>query len=140
MEFALVLPLLCLLLLGVLDFGRCFNYWIDETHLSHEGSRWAAVNKNPGPGASLQQSIRMQSDTPELRNGGSSSTPNPLQVCIDFPNGTTNVGDPVRTSITTTYNFLAFLGNRIGITQKTVTATSTMRIEVPPTNYSAGCA
>ena len=33
-EFALVLPVLLLLLLGVLDFGKAYNYWIDTTHLS----------------------------------------------------------------------------------------------------------
>ena len=57
-EFALVAPVLLLLLLGMVDFGRAYNYWIDSTHLVHTGARWAAVNKNPGPGATLQESIR----------------------------------------------------------------------------------
>jgi Flp pilus assembly protein TadG len=38
-EFVLVLPLLLVLLLGMLDLGKAFNYWIDETHLAHEGAR-----------------------------------------------------------------------------------------------------
>jgi Flp pilus assembly protein TadG len=46
-EFVLVLPLLLVLLFGMLDFGKAFNYWIDETHLANEGARFAAVNKNP---------------------------------------------------------------------------------------------
>ena len=46
-EFVLVLPLLLLLLIGMLDLGKAFNYWIDETHLANEGARYAAVNKNP---------------------------------------------------------------------------------------------
>jgi len=140
-EFALVLPLLLLLLLGALDFGKAFNYWIDETHLSNEAARWAAVNKNPGPGATLQATIRQQADTPELRNGGSASIANPAQVCISFPSGTSNVGDPVRVSVSTTYTFLSFLGNKLGIVQnKQISASSTMRLEARPTNYSAGCA
>ena len=56
-EFALVVPLFLLLLLGMFDFGKAFNYWIDGTHLSHEGVRFAAVGKNPGPGATLQCSL-----------------------------------------------------------------------------------
>jgi Flp pilus assembly protein TadG len=139
-EFTLILPILLLLLLGMLDFGKAFNYWIDGTHLSHEGARWAAVDKNPGPGGSLQDSIRQRADTPELRDGGSPSVASPLQVCISFPEGTSKVGDPVRVTVTTTYNFLGFLGQRTGITQKTISSDSTMRIERPPSNYSAGCA
>src|SRR5437660_292654 len=37
-ELALVLPLLLVLLLGMLDFGKAFNDWIDETHLANEGA------------------------------------------------------------------------------------------------------
>jgi Flp pilus assembly protein TadG len=137
-EFALVLPLLLLLLLGMLDFGKAFNYWLDETHLANEAARWAVVNKNPGPG-SLQQYIQQQADTPELRNGGTTSVPAPVQICIDFPNGSSNVGDPVHVTASTSYNWLPFLGTRIGVTQATITGSSTMRLEAQPTNYGAGC-
>jgi Flp pilus assembly protein TadG len=140
-EFALVIPIVLTLLLGALDLGKAFNYWIDETHLSHEGARYAAVNKNPGPGATLQESIKGQADTPELKTGGTSSVPSALQVCIDFPNGTTNVGDPVRVKVIITYRFLSFLVPKLGgRTEATMEATSTMRLERPPTNYTAGCA
>jgi Flp pilus assembly protein TadG len=62
-EFALVLPLLLVLLLGVLDFGKGFNYWIDETHLANEAARFAVVNKNPGTSGSLQNYVLSQADT-----------------------------------------------------------------------------
>jgi Flp pilus assembly protein TadG len=137
-EFALVLPVLLLLLIGMLDFGKAFNYWLDETHLANEAARWAAVNKNPGPG-SLQQYIQQQADTPELRGGGTTSVPAPVQICISFPNGTAKVGDPVHVTATASYNWLPFLGSRIGVTQTTITGSSTMRLEAVPTNYGAGC-
>jgi hypothetical protein len=137
-EFALVLPVLLVLLLGVLDFGRAFNYWIDQTHLANEGARWAVVNKNPGPGT-LQEYIRGQGTTPELRNGGTSSVPSPMQVCISFPGGTAKVGDPVLVTATSTFNWLPFLGSRIGIAQTTMSASSTMRLEAVPSAYGAGC-
>lgn len=46
-ELALVLPLLLVLLLGMLDFGKAMNEWIDQTHLANEGARLAAVNYCP---------------------------------------------------------------------------------------------
>ena len=137
-EFALILPILALLLFAMLDFGKAFNYWIDETHLANEGARWAVVNRNPG-GGSLQQYILAQATTAELRNGGTASIPNPAQVCISFPNGTSNVGDPVRVTVSATYHWLPILGTSLGIGQSTIEGSSHMRLEALPTNYAAGC-
>jgi Flp pilus assembly protein TadG len=139
-EFALILPVLALLLFGMLDFGKAFNYWIDETHLANEGARFAVVNKNPAGSGSLQQYIRNQVTSNELRNGGTSSVSGPVQVCIAFPNGTSNVGDPVRVTLTATYRWLGVLAARMSVTQTTISGSSTMRLEAQPTNYSAGCA
>ena len=137
-EFALVLPILILLLFGMLDFGKAFNYWIDGTHLANEGARWAVVNKNPDPGVgTLQQYIQQQATTTELRSGGTSSVPGPLEVCIGFPNGTSGVGDPVEVTVSTTYHWFPFLG--LDVTETTITGRSTMRLEAEPTNFSAGC-
>jgi Flp pilus assembly protein TadG len=144
-EFALVLPLLLVLLLGMLDFGKAFNYWIDETHLAHEGARWAAVNVNPGSGT-LQQYILSQADTVELRNGGTDSVPSAAQVCITFPSnpvtGTQGqVGDPVTVTVQIpTYAWMPFIGNRLKIgVLSPLQSSSTMRLEALPTNYTQGC-
>src|SRR5205823_4816497 len=83
-EFALVLPLLLLLLLGMIDVGKAVNYWNDETHLANEAARYAAVNKNPGPQSTLNQSILNQADTTELKNGGTTSLPAGETICIWF--------------------------------------------------------
>jgi hypothetical protein len=58
---------------------------------------------------------------------------------VSFPNGTSNVGDPVQVQVSVTYNWLPFVGNRIGLTNVNLSASSTMRLEAKPTNYSAGC-
>jgi Flp pilus assembly protein TadG len=139
-EFVLVLPLLLIILFAMLDFGRVFNYWIDATHLANEGARWAVVDHNPNTSGTLQAYIQQQGDTDELRNGGSSSVPAPLQVCVDFPNGGT-VGQPVHVTASVTYVWLPFLSGRAlgGLLSTTVTGSSTMRLEALPTNYSAGC-
>lgn len=140
MEFALVLPLLILLLFGMLDFGKAYNYWNDANHLTAEGARFAAVNRKPDPAnpQSLQLQLRNQADTAELRDGTTSAVSSPAQVCIDFPNGT-SYGDPVRVRMTFTYNFIPVIGNRIGFLSRTIEATSVMRLEALPTTYSAGC-
>ena len=138
-EFVLVLPVLALMLFAMLDFGKAFNYWIDETHLANAGARWAVVNRNPAASGTLQEYIRQQANTPELRNGGTTSLPNPLRVCIDFPNGTSNVGDPVRVAVTATYSWLGFITSETSLTQTPITGSATMRLEARPTNYAAGC-
>jgi Flp pilus assembly protein TadG len=137
-EFALVLPVLLVLLLGILDFGKAFNYWIDQTHLANEAARWAVVNQNPGAGT-LQNYIQQQATTQELRAGGTGSVPAAAQVCIAFPSGTARVGDPVNVTVSTTYNWLPFLSDRIDIASTTIRGSATMRLEAVPTAYSAGC-
>ena len=132
-EFALIVPILLLVLFGLLDFGKAFNYWNDETHLAAEGARWAVVNSNPG-GGTLQQA-----DTSELRSLAT--------VCISFPSGTSNVGDPVTVTVKARYPWIPFLRSRIHILGGTyvqltlpgdITGTATMRLEAPPTKYAAG--
>ena len=127
-EFALVLPILMLLLLGLLDFGKAFNYWNDETHLAAEGARWAAVNSNPGgSGQSLQQYIQQQADSTELRNNA--------VVCIQTSG---QVGDPVTVTVKSAYTWLPFISGRLGINPTTsIKGTATMRVEAPRTNYTA---
>jgi Flp pilus assembly protein TadG len=142
-EFALVLPLLLLVLFGMLDFGKAFNYWIDETHLANEAARWAVVNTNPGSGT-LQAYTLSQADTTELRTGGTSSVPGQAQVCISFPTnpqtGTSaQVGDPVQVTVTVAYNWMPFIRSSTGLTNVTLTGESTMRLEAKPTTYTAGC-
>jgi Flp pilus assembly protein TadG len=145
-EFALLLPVLAVLLFGMLDFGKGFNYWIDATHLANEGARWAVVNRNPSTsGQTLQEYIRSQATTGELRDGGTSSVPSSLLVCITFPNGTANVGDPVKVTVATSYTWLGVLTSQVpGLTDTPIRGSSTMRLEAAPTNYDdannpAGC-
>jgi Flp pilus assembly protein TadG len=139
-EFALVLPALVLILFGMIQFGKAFNYWNDATHLTAEAARFAAVNRKPDPSSavSLQAQIRAQIDTNELRSGGTDSVSSPATVCVEFPNGTSNVGDPVRVKMTFSYTWMPLLNLVPGT--KDITSTTVMRLEARPTTYSAGCA
>src|SRR5215510_4490012 len=62
-EFALVVPLLCLIILALVDFGKGVNYWLDANHLAHEGARMAAVlGDQPQPGGDLKEWIQQQAE------------------------------------------------------------------------------
>jgi hypothetical protein len=128
-EFALVLPLLLTLAFGILDFGKAFNYWIDETHLANEGARWAVVNSNPCSSGSLQLCVANQVDSSELRAG--------VSVCITQPAGATGyiVGQPVEMKVQFDYPWLSWFQN-LGFPATTkISASAIMRLEA---NYTPG--
>jgi Flp pilus assembly protein TadG len=125
-EFALVLPLLLLLIFGIFDFGRAINYWIDATHMANEAARYAAVGNTPTGCSSIASCVKAQADSPELKNGGTNAVPNAVKVCVTQPSAT-DVGTPITATATFTYNWLPFLG--LSATQTTVQASDTMRLE-----------
>jgi Flp pilus assembly protein TadG len=133
-EFVLVLPLTLVLVFGILDFGKAFHFLIDETHLANSGARWAVVDRNPGEadGLTLQQYIKSRATASQLKAG--------VSVCISFPDGSSNVGDPVFVEVSYPYDWLPFLQTQLGLTSTTITSTATMRLEAGPSSYEAGCA
>lgn len=148
-ELALVLPLLLVLLLGMLDFGKAFNEWIDETHLANEGARLAAVgypavvgacdgSTAANPNTCLTQYIRNGADITELKTGHGggpySGAQGAAQVCIYYPmNPSTNtfgqVGDPVQVSVQVNYHWLNYLVSKISLATTPITGQATMRLE-----------
>lgn len=46
-EFALVLPILVALLLGIVEFGRAYNAQVTVTHAAREAARTMAVEDDP---------------------------------------------------------------------------------------------
>ncbi|MEJ2541402.1 MAG: TadE/TadG family type IV pilus assembly protein [Gemmatimonadota bacterium] len=55
-EFALVAPILLILLLGIVDFARAWNVYQVLTDAGREGARWAVVD-NGSTVAEVQQRI-----------------------------------------------------------------------------------
>ena len=139
-EFALVLPVVLVLVFGVISFGKALTYWLDLTRIANEGARWAAVNQYPGcpltdaPGActpTLQSYLASRITSDELRTGGSQEVPDGATVRICTPPDS-SVGDPVTVTVETTYNWLPFV-NAGGIT---LAGSSTMRLEHSPTHIA----
>ncbi len=131
-EFALVLPLLLLIVMGIIYFGRYENYANDEVQLASSAARWASVNVNPGSASSLtlQQYVAKQA-SPELVNGSNDVTA--IKVYIYYPSGSTGaVNQPVRACVTNTLNFIPILG----LTSSTMVQTATMNMEQAQTNWT----
>lgn len=140
-EFALVVPLLLLIIFGFLQFGVALNAKIDSTHLTAEGARYVAVNQNPGlttfPSPTMQNYIRSRADTEYLKLG---------TVCIEYPtNAETSTsgqpGDPVRVTMQRDYPIIPFIGDQLvpQISILDVNSEATMRLEALPTKVQAGC-
>jgi Flp pilus assembly protein TadG len=144
-EFALVAPLLFMLLFGVLDFGRLLNYYNDLTQLSGQTARAAVVNRNPDGSAvgtangdcpANSQTIQCQAaktypTDQELKKG--------ISVCMGTlaPDGTISapatppaIGDPVTVRTKFTYHLLTGF---FGFASITLTSTQTERNEAGPT-------
>lgn len=45
-EFAIVLPILVLLVFGIIEFGLAYNHYVSITHAAREGVRQASVGKS----------------------------------------------------------------------------------------------
>lgn len=124
-EFAVVLPVLILIILGIIYFGRYEDYSNQMTQLAEEGARWAAVNNNPSSTQTLQTYVQSQAQ-PELQ-AGSSDVTSAAQIYIYYPTGSSNaVGNQVRVCVVATVKY-PFFG--VGGTSSTMAEAATMRIE-----------
>jgi hypothetical protein len=134
-EFALVAPILFLLVFGIVDFARMMNYYNVMTQLAAQGARAAAVNRNPDGSAvtgptSIQQMLVCDDTAPgEMRNDSTYK--------ISINNVPVATGDAVTVQTQFDFDFIPFIANAIGLSgKKHLTATSTMRAEVLP-SYGA---
>lgn len=122
-EFGMVVPFLCILVLALVDFGKAMNYWLDLNHVAAEGARKAAVNQF-ATAAEYQSWISDRLETNELRTGGTASVPTAADVAICLPEGG-EVGDPVTVSVTVGYQWIPF----VSAADVTLRGTATMRLE-----------
>lgn len=147
-ELALVLPVLLLVLLGIVDFGRAVNYWNDETHLANVAARYAAVGGTGGTcngtdyskGHTLTEYVQCEAgiDSAELKNSSGTRTgvQGSLAVCVSIPEPI--VGASVTVKVTAKYSWLPepkVLGGSFKFAETPISGTATMRLEqVPPSS------
>jgi Flp pilus assembly protein TadG len=83
-EFALVIPILCVVLFGILQFGALYNDYVTLTDATRVGARRAAVSRfESSPSAAAETA---------MRRAASGLTASKLIVSV---NSTWKQGDPV---------------------------------------------
>ena len=114
-EFALVAPLLFLLVFGIIDFGFGFHAWDASHNAAREGARTGAVNPDP---AVIEARVRGASDfldqtvldvTIECALEGSVS----FGTC--GAGDTWAEGDVVRVTVVYDYSYMTPLPNFVGL-------------------------
>jgi Flp pilus assembly protein TadG len=129
-EFALVLPLLLLVVLGIVDFGFMFQRLEVVTNAAREGARIAVL-----AGYSTID-VKDRVNDYLLEGGvpivvGTNPVINVNQVPLAVPGGGTITAEQVQVTYTHTYMFLSGLASWFGGSFSTVplNAVSTMRVE-----------
>jgi Flp pilus assembly protein TadG len=101
-EFALVLPILVVLLFGVIQFGIVFNNYITLTDAVRAGARKGAVGRRlPNPNAAVVQAVRDSSTDlkqPDLNVTVTSSWTqgSDVEVSASYPYSINLLGIPVK--------------------------------------------
>jgi Flp pilus assembly protein TadG len=98
-EFSLVALPLCLIVFGILHFGRALNYYNDLTQIAGQGARAAAVNQNPLGGAAdnlFQHQLACEGNTNELKS----------RINVQITHAPTNAGDPVTVTASFVFQFI----------------------------------
>ncbi|MDQ3691279.1 MAG: pilus assembly protein [Chloroflexota bacterium] len=144
-EFALILPLFLMIVVGIIQFGLALNFWLDMQRIANQGARWAVVNEYPGCPRSGPNTLACGTSTTlqeYLANERVAQGEN-LDVSICFPSGTSTAGQPVKVKITQPLNFLAVVtffrhadGSDRGLSFD-LHAEATMRLEQTPGRYAA---
>lgn len=75
-EFAIILPILLVLLFGIIQFGIVFNNYVTVTDAVRAGSRKAAVSRPLGPGGAEAAAID------EVRSSASDLNQSSLNVTV----------------------------------------------------------
>lgn len=123
-EFALLAPLLILLLLGIIEFGWLFSQNNDVKHGAREGARAAAVNAG---------------DNTALHNRTCDSMDLASDVTVQFTTITgTEIGDTASVSVVATPSSLSGLGLIEALLPATLTSTIEFRLEQPSDSWSSG--
>jgi Flp pilus assembly protein TadG len=115
-EFALVVPLLLLLVLGIFEFARAYNAWHVITDAGREGARVAVVADPDVDSAAVVAVIRDALARAHL---------NDPEADIQVANFRTQTGDPTTVSVSYPYEFVV-LHRLVGFSQGLTLSTSTV--------------
>lgn len=115
-EFAIILPILVMLVFGIIQFGLVFNKYIAITHAAREGVRLAAVGLYEENPILFEQKIKDSAPTVEI-----------ISVGVTNPPGVIKIGNPV--TVTVTGESFSIKIPLVGQWSIPLTRTATMRRE-----------
>jgi Flp pilus assembly protein TadG len=121
-EFALIMPLLLLLVLGTVEAAWAFANNLDVRHGAREGARLIAVNADPTPTIPAgTQTGRLVNETCDRMDmaGNTNAT-------VEFIKTGTAVGDSVTVTVSTTHDDLTGFLSAFG----SITLSSTVEIRI----------
>ena len=119
-EFALLLPLLLLIVFGIVDFGRAINAQITLTQAAREGARALALG---------QATYQTRADAAAIGLSGVTVTDLPDSNGVTgCPPGSGQAGDDAVVQVTYTFTFITPVGSSFGPT-KTLSAEGVMPCE-----------
>lgn len=110
-EFALLAPLLILLVLGIVEFGYFLGQYNEIRHGAHEGSRLAAVND------------------PDLVDRTCDSMGLGSDVTVDFTRSGSSIGNQASVTISKTVTSLSGLGFMQALLPDALSTTAEFRLE-----------
>ncbi len=120
-EFALLLPLLTLLIVGTMMFGLVFNAYLEVTHAAREGVRWASLRS---PLDEVEQK------TMAAAGGLNTSLMTVVRTGVEDPVGDDDQDSPVTVTVTYQLNEISALFGTFGnILPEILTGTATQRVE-----------
>jgi Flp pilus assembly protein TadG len=111
-EFALAVPVLLLILLGLADFGRAFYYTTAIANAARAGAEYAAKNAGTGPTVETQTAYRVCNETGFVAYSPTATCPG--MTVVVSPSPPVAGGDVVKVTVTYDFNlFSAYLVSRI---------------------------
>ncbi|HAA89854.1 MAG TPA: pilus assembly protein TadE [Peptococcaceae bacterium] len=116
-EFALILPLLLLLVFGIIEFGRIFYSYLMVTQAAREGARLGAV------GGSDQEIVAL------VRDVAVGLDENRIKVDIDPVEDQRSRGDSLRVAVSYDLPLVAPIITELLPNPFPLTAVATMRVE-----------
>jgi Flp pilus assembly protein TadG len=125
-EFALVLPVMLLILFGIIQFGIIFNNYINVTAASRQGARTGAVSVSSGcSGEPSVITSAAQSAATGLNTSNMTVTSNISTLCAGN-NGSVPQGGQLTVTVTYPYS-VSLLG--LVVSSGNLSSSTTMRIE-----------
>jgi Flp pilus assembly protein TadG len=118
-EFAVILPVLLLILFAILQFGVVFNNYIQVTAAAREGARKAAVSRTLGTAAAESAATTAAKNAAPGLNQSS--------ITVSFPNSPTFAqGSDVSVQVSYPYS-ISIIG--LVVASGNLNSTTTMRVE-----------